>query len=123
MAKCKHKHVREDYWNGVLWIPLRNFFRHRPAKSRIVCRTCGHWLPLAPADDTPEAMIELRAAELADDWDTSPVQDPVCLFRGREWQGWIAHGHPFIGEDVTDEQAAGYLARAIVRHDEEVRNA
>lgn len=108
MAKCRH----------MLKTLIR---RDDDVAVAIRCSVCGVWLPFAPADDTPEALVELRAAELAHDWRTSPAQNPWLLFRGRETGGWMTHGCASLHDDVTDEQAPGYLARAIVMHDEEAQ--
>jgi hypothetical protein len=35
--------------------------------TRHICIDCGHWLGIGPANDTPEVLVEVRAAELAQD--------------------------------------------------------
>ena len=121
MAKCRHETSLRLVWRFVAGRERWILAPDREPHMALRCFDCGHWLPLGPADDTPDALSELRAAELAHDWRTSPVQDPWLLFRGREKDGWAMHVIASLDDDLTDEAAPGYLARAIVRHDEGVR--
>lgn len=59
MAKCKHEHPRGLTWDGegYGWMTGGDDAR--------VCRWCGEWLSLGPANDEgPRVRVEIRAAEM-----------------------------------------------------------
>lgn len=88
-----------------------------------VCYRCGFPFSLGPANDTPEALVEVRAAELADAWtpergtddDASVDEDIGWLMRS----SCATHSCGFELTPDNDEHHAGWLAHAIAHHDEE----
>lgn len=120
MRKCEHDSIKR--------LITRNDRRLEAA----VCNACGHWLPLGPADDTPddtpEVLVERMAAEVAADTIERKEGYP-----GDHWTfdvrlGWARYELGINAVPETPEPGiyrdavlVGYLARAIVRHDEEVR--
>ena len=90
----------------------------------LVCDRCGTWLPMGEANDTPEALVELRAASL--------VHEALDL--DSDWNGFLSlgmtspegqHG-PLIEADIAagrktqrdlDDYLAGHLAGIIATHD------
>ena len=112
MSRCRHLRSRM-YVGGM---------------TRHICIDCGHWLPLGPANDTPEVLVEVRAAAIAADWDN--------YMNCGGWQGFETlgactpdAGHaPFIESDIAagrkpahdiTDYYAGHLARCIAIHEEE----
>ena len=68
-----------------------------------ICCRCGAWLSLGPANDTPEALVELRAAELSD----------IATSHATSTE---AHGWSLKDGEPSDEFLAGYLGRVIYEH-------
>jgi hypothetical protein len=95
--------------------------------SSWTCRDCGATLPLGPANDTPEVMVEVRAAAIAADWDnymschrwhgleslgaTSPEADHGAMLEADVLLGRSP------GRDLVDYYV-GHLARCIQDHKE-----
>lgn len=79
------------------------------------CPACHAWLPLGPATMTPEAEIELRAAEILDARaSVTPGAAPIEWIGFEEWLGWDeADVHT---AKYPPEWHAGYLAHAILTH-------
>lgn len=48
------------------------------------CLACGYNFPLGPANDTPEVLVEVRAAELA-------LTKPGAFVSNDAWSGFDAH--------------------------------
>lgn len=63
--KCRHKNVTGRGWAYQRWYVEAASTKHCPAASALVCQDCGEWLSLGPARDTPEVMVDVRAAEIA----------------------------------------------------------
>ena len=82
------------------------------------CKACGAWLGLGPANDTPDALVELRAAEIAADEMGRMMTGPI----DHEVLGYILacqaeRGFAFDRKCINGSQRAGYLARQIATHD------
>lgn len=75
------------------------------------CLDCGAWLSLGPANDTPEVLVEVRAATIAAHGDYAVIVMSQC-----EWFGWSGYSG---GMAPYHHELAGYLARAIIDHDRE----
>lgn len=87
-------------------------------RHHVTCDACGRWLPLGPSDETPERVaIEIRAAELA--FNGGPIR--TCdnsMPEDCEGCGWDCWPLVDAMHDAAPAQWAGYLARAIVKHDD-----
>ncbi len=106
MAKCKHYSAVEVTRRGN-----RSAFVAADLIHHKQCLDCGAWLSLGPAnDEPPEVQIEIRAAEIA------ASDRPIGECDWLEWAGWVTERT----EDslTTWRGLAGYLARAIVHHDD-----
>lgn len=107
--------------------------RHHPCDIQTVvtatsttswCKECKSNVSLGPANDTPEVMIEIRAAELASLvqwWERDE-------FESESYGAMCFHNGGTPGDDAdggcslyADDEHAGYLARVIATHDEEHR--
>lgn len=110
MRRCRHRYpaitYRVDQARGYV----------SAIKS---CLLCGEVLGLGPSNDELGAVqIEIRAAELAAAGDNYFSLSE--LGTGEERQGWIMGAHPLVSDEIANSrEAAGYLARCIVRHDTE----
>lgn len=120
--KCGHK--RSRYGIAQVFVPTRADYeghvdRHgfTQAVGQHRCESCGEVVPLGPARDTREVIVEVEAARLAVEWsergghprcsnETLENDCPVC--------GWYAH----LGDvsQATDRWHAGYLAGCIAGH-------
>lgn len=111
-GKCRHrKTVRlrrfAGSWGQACECPV-----HADTMDALVCRdcqSCGAWLPLGPARDTPATAIELRAAELALLYVERKSDPPIQWCTFHEWLG-LEDDRPSIDDD---EYRAGALARCI----------
>lgn len=89
-------------------------------ESSIRCGICG--LPIGvpcepqPANDTPDALVELRAAELAD-----VAASNATAMESWGWFGWSRDSAPVYFGGTTDQWSAGWLGRCINEHDKEQR--
>lgn len=101
---CSHDDPNFRRHGQLTWSPLLE--RHKECQVD-VCRTCGAWLSLGPAnDDDPNVQIEIRAAEiaaLADDYQRGIVTDETAVATTN------------IGGPKID---ASWLARVIAEHEE-----
>jgi hypothetical protein len=82
------------------------------------CMRCGMPLPLGPANDTPEALMELRAAELAADYLDCRFTEIWRTASADEHDGWSMHYGMWGGFDAPGKWS-GWLAREIATHGEE----
>ena len=99
-ARCRHAFAR--HMNGVTGSG------HAVHARR--CWHCPTWLPLGPSNDAPpEVQQEIRAAEIAAD-------SIGARMNMDEVFGW--GDYDMLGDGDTDAWHAGYLARAIVEHEE-----
>lgn len=116
MKRCRHHGRVTRYWPQSQ--PCGETFEIKE------CTRCGEWLPLGPANDAPaEVQIEIRAAEIAAVLNV-PNEGLIMLTSFHERRGLWLHaqaerGKAWGGSHDCGEQA-GYLARAIVTHDEPV---
>lgn len=80
------------------------------------CFDCREWFPLEPSNDTPDALVELRAAELSLDEPGS-----FSLIESHGWFDWETDYGPGIdySEKTFARWSAGWLGRAINEHDKE----
>lgn len=124
MSRCRHRDVRG--WTRTAaggWSPTCNGSRdsallnraYLASLDRVTCMDCPEWLPLGPANDTPEVLVEVRAAELA--------QGAIGLLTWPlgEFRGWMASE---MAERTPDdpEGQSGWLAREIYTHREPNRD-
>lgn len=117
MSGCKHENADHLMPGDVLtpsnYAPIEE--GEPVAFEQFRCLDCGAWLSLGPASDTPAALVELRAAEIAADHADLPWVD---------WNHGEAAG--FDDRDTpmpyrVESWHAGWLAAAIVSHDHEQR--
>jgi len=115
--KCKHP--RRNHYD--VYGMLRGVWTVKARR----CRGCDEVVPLGPANDTREVLLEILAAEVAVEFDAANGQIVVALFRApsamevdpyirsfaRGWSGADDH-HGFI-----ESMDAGALARAIYDHE------
>lgn len=103
-VKCRHENARD----------LRCVSVDVPYLCRR-CVTCGYYLSLGPANDTPEVLVEIRAAEIAAD-----LADNKCHATFLERCGFNETNPPLRGGGTvaldTTGTRAGYLARCIATH-------
>jgi hypothetical protein len=84
---------------------------------QIRCIGCGRSHALGPSRDTPEALVELRAAEIAVELNATLAGNLAAFGEmrgGTEAFGyWLHHTHQ---TPVGPHESAGWLAREIVWH-------
>jgi hypothetical protein len=114
--RCKHRDAYPRIWQGY-WtessvpIPVDEI----PDVADAVICTCGTWLPLGPATDTPETAIELRAVTLADAWrGDGGVSHIITEDEARGWEGW-----PYR-QPTNDGEWTGFLACQIRMHERDL---
>jgi hypothetical protein len=122
-GKCRHARVTGRGWAYQRWYVEAASTKHCPSASALVCQSCGAWLPLGPARDTPETEIELRAALVADEF--AKTTDAELLMRtsiGERRGWWMSAKNDATGlvfwVPVTTAEVVGYLAREIFKHDD-----
>lgn len=122
--RCRHN-VVQLYWRWFgTWVDHRP--RFAPAEhDAAVCNSCGAWLSLGESSDTPDALVELRAAEIAADLETPRGADVSYLEHLGMLGDEIAVSRPGCGIVVTriGSWRAGYLARVISSHDTTTRTS
>jgi hypothetical protein len=118
-GKCRHRDVLHHGWHpDGYWYEAS--YLSRSQTDAAVCQSCGAWLPLGPARDTPATAIELRAAEIA----ASVSQWRIACKSQDEAEGWRAHqldGDPVHNPEHQQldlrgwvaSRWAGYLARCM----------
>jgi hypothetical protein len=136
MRECKHESV-----TGYMWRPRMigrgqimewSYAFAQPGRAdhhhRMICDDCGAWLPLGPAaPHTEQTRIELRAAELAADWDDDEITGG---FLGLGMASPDGQHDPLLVADIAagnrskwprdlNDYLAGHLARCIIEHDKE----
>ena len=115
MSRCTHRCVAE-YLTAKRCRPIPAMYRPlgwHPGVFKLVCVTCGELMPLGPANDTPEVLVEVRAAAIVAS--EMPLPDD-------EWAGWLCHAYDdMIGAPARDGEWAGWLARVICTHDDAIR--
>jgi len=84
------------------------------------CFECMDYVPWGPANDTPEVLVEIRAAEIAARWiaPVSGFDDGPAELSIAEDIGWLfSIGCPDPGRDAPNDPAewSGWLAREILR--------
>lgn len=122
MSKCKHENAdhlmpgESMVAHGVrCWPPV--------VVEQLRCLDYGAWLGLGPARETPDTLVEIRAAALADNSD----------FCESEWLGWnqdeqyIMCGElRTVHDDMSDARfagwSAGWLAAEIAARPEQEKN-
>ena len=111
-CRCRHNYTRTITRDGrETWSTYRR--RATVDAVRWTCRDCGETLPLGPANDTPEVLVEVRAAAIVAS--EMPLPDD-------EWAGWLCHAYDdMIGAPARDGEWAGWLARVICTHDDAIR--
>lgn len=63
---CKPRHACKCDWLHRTTRPARDVWRTTlTTVGTTVCRGCDGYVPLGPANDTPEVLVEIRAAEIA----------------------------------------------------------
>jgi hypothetical protein len=80
----------------------------------VLCISCSALLPFGPSFDSPEVLIEIRAAEIVELSKESPL---TLVMESEEQSGW--RDWPFdYGEPNSEDPGrnAGWLARAILEH-------
>jgi predicted RNA-binding Zn-ribbon protein involved in translation (DUF1610 family) len=109
--KCKHENA-EHMMPGAVSTPdwcvqvYAEFEQFR-------CIDCGEWLSLGPANDTPEVLVEIRAAEIASGGGPS-LEHTMNIF-DCESCGWRNNWwEPCNPVKRNDPFWAGWLAREIV---------
>lgn len=124
MARCRHDNVEARAWSitSRRWYDRFPSCRYADLEDALVCLDCGAWLSLGPANDEPEAVqIEIRAAELAAEW------DPDGEWTGIESLGMVSEGEhtELLERDIAARvrpasdlfaYLSGYLARCIAEH-------
>ena len=129
MLTCKrnnHGQSLKGPWDNIRSRTVVFFDRDGNATSRLIpvhiCWECGAWLSLGPSDESKVA-LEVRAAEIAADWDDDATW----------WDGFLSLGMcspegqhaPLIEADIArgtkfqrdlDDYLAGHLARCITEH-------
>lgn len=115
MKRCKHL--------VTSWTPAPDDLERADGfdwdrRTKETCVACGQLLPLGPAADSPAALCELRAAELALalTGHTGPLVN--AGFTADEVMGWVIARHDLV-TPPTSSQHSGYLARIIYEHKEE----
>ncbi len=114
---CRHPLCRINHWDGRMWVSCDAFAQSKPGRKR--CVDCGHWLPLGPANDDSEAVrVEIDAARIV-----AAVDDGLPFLAWFADLGSLCAAHNgWLDQDTHDaglpEYTAGYLARAIVSHDD-----
>ena len=112
MSRCEHA---LSSGTAIVWHDADGhltFCTFRP-RHHLKCITCKEAFSLGPANDSPEALVELRAAEIVANG--GPIR--TCRNSGHDdceecgWDTW-----PWV-EPTTPSEEAGWLARAIVEHD------
>ena len=76
-----------------------------------ICCDCGEWLSLGPSNDTPEVLVEIRAAELA----ASAEDGRFDSFTICEADGWMGYDNPDFDPTCAPEEV-GWLAWHIWMH-------
>lgn len=116
--RCKHRHDGQDLFiqYGADGRPYEAT-KGEPAPVAWRCVRCDEYAPLGPSNDTPAAMVELRAAEVAARY--APVTEQ--WLRGTmtdcERDGWENAFAPDWAPTGLPEEA-GALARYIATHEE-----
>ena len=80
----------------------------------IKCMSCGEICPFGPSVDSPDVLIEIRAAEIVELSKADPLTRILDDEEGAGWRDW-----PFdYGETSSKDPGrnAGWLARAILEH-------
>lgn len=114
--ECKHEFTSTTYID--VWVQDASGSWYARDAEMLTCLDCGAWLSLGPANDTPDALVELRAAEIAAAWADDPASIERTLLD--EHVGFCEYKCHHLGiEMVTAAHHAGWLARAIVQHDAE----
>jgi hypothetical protein len=123
-GKCRHARVVGYMWRetpkhlsaiGVVGQWSRAFFQPGEAghHDKIVCQSCRAWLSLGPARDTPDVMVEVRAAEIAAnvaDYRERRTPYTVTIDEDIGWRQGVRDGDT---PSQQRQQLAGYLARCI----------
>ena len=115
MKRCRHP----KRWAMTSWIAVQKYSIgdtwHIHVEA-LRCRGCGELLGMEPASDTPDVLVEIRAAELAlTPLDEITVGSATAVADGAEIAGWIDHA--FDSAKVPDQPGewSGWLAREILR--------
>ena len=116
MSGCRHEWLRRSLKVRLLH---GDWFSHldnpRLVDAR-VCVDCNEMLSLGPANDTPEALVELRAAEIAVQVRGARLSERMELRLSRaESIGWQVAELASVSL-INDGERAGYLARVIHEH-------
>jgi hypothetical protein len=117
MGRCRHPNVFARRWcegGDGQWIVLLGDSRDAHARR---CGSCGAWLPLGPATDTPETAIEVRAAEIAANVADYFAHGKTHSIYIDEDIGWRVGVRDFDRPWSLSQQHAGYLARCIHDHE------
>ena len=117
MSRCRHQAKAYTWWTddrGSRWINILVGSVTLPL-DRLVCEVCHEWLPLGPANDTPETAVEVRASAIAADW----WREPRPGLTNDEVDGLTAYTADLT--PVSDGQLSGWLAAAIYMHKESDR--
>lgn len=83
------------------------------------CPTCKTTAVHGPSTDTPEVLVEIRAAELALGVHDDGGPRLKRFTDGAEYAGWIEHAFDSAKVPEQPGEWAGWLARQIATHDEE----
>lgn len=115
MRRCKHNHDHVVTKYGECTFDMVGNIVYGVEFHK--CLDCGAWLSMGPSNDKSEAVrIEMRAAELAAGGDMICCGD-VDDIGDCEECGCVDYE---TGTDpMSTAQWAGYLARAIVSHEDE----
>lgn len=102
MTACRHTSIISG---RLTWSLARECYREYACH---VCRRCGAWLSLGEANDTKDAVVERRAAALAD---AMSRVNMVSALQGPEYVGWSKHQSNGVPELLGEW--AGWLAREV----------
>lgn len=115
MSRCRHRLVAE-YLTAKRRRPIPANYRPghgaawHPGVLRLVCVTCGEYVPLGPARDTAETEVEVRAAALAQATRDEREGRADETWTDDENDGWNYHRQ---GWTPPAGYEAGWLAREI----------
>lgn len=119
MSKCGHKDVVKK---SLVHQPTGFVIKDSDCAEISLCMDCGEWLPLGDANDNGDAMIELRAEEMAVEFGESGFYSWGGWTK-LELMGWAMHAEVSADDMLRNlcvptnrEMQAGWLANTIWQH-------
>lgn len=115
--RCRHDNA-DHMMPGEGWALMDGTEMPDASVEQLRCLDCGAWLSLGPSNDEPaEVKVEMRAAEMVQDIER--IGATVLNRASFEAYGMnLFHNEPNETAPANAGEQAGYLAAAIVGHEE-----